>query len=178
MKTIALLLLSCCLAASPAHAQQGTEPVKVTDLLKIKQVGGITLSRDGRKAAFTVLSVEPDEKNKADYKNVSQLYLLGTEAGAKPRQLTSAKEGASQPAWSPDGRQLAFVRTVDEKPQVFVMPADGGEGRQLTRYKHGATGPKWSPDGKQVLFSAAIPLRELLMDSLLNADKTRPQWPF
>ncbi|HEX8326386.1 MAG TPA: S9 family peptidase [Hymenobacter sp.] len=178
MKTIALILTSCCLAASVASAQQGTEPVKVTDLLKIKQVGGITLTRDGRKAAFTVLSVEPDEKNKADYKNVSQLYLLGTEAGAKPRQLTSAKEGASQPAWSPNGRQLAFVRTVDDKPQVFVMAADGGEGRQLTRYKHGATGPKWSPDGKQVLFSSAIPLRELLKDSLLNAAKALPQWPF
>ncbi|SFQ28432.1 S9 family peptidase [Hymenobacter arizonensis] len=177
MKIIALGLL-CCLAANSASAQQGTEPIKVTDLLKIKQVGGITLSRDGRKAAFTVLGIEPDEKNKADYKNVSQLYLLGTEAGAKPRQLTSAREGATQPAWSPNGQQLAFVRTVDEKPQVFVMAADGGEGRQLTKYKHGASNPKWSPDGKQVLFSSAIPLRELLKDSLLNATKALPRWPF
>src|SRR5205823_1499205 len=103
---------------------------------------------------------------------------LGTEAGAQPRQLTAAKEGASQPAWSPDGRQLAFVRTVEEKPQVFVMAADGGEARQLTRFKYGATGPKWSPDGRQVLFAAAIPLRELLRDSLLNASKALPQWSF
>ena len=125
-----------------------------------------------------MLSVEPDDKNKADYKNVSQLYEIGTEAGAKPRQLTSSKEGATQPAWSPDGRQLAFVRTVDEKPQVFVMAAAGGEGRQLTRYKHGATAPKWSPDGRQILFSSAIPLRELLKDSLLNAAKRLPNWPF
>ena len=177
MKRITLGLL-CCLAANAASAQQGTESIKVTDLLKIKQVGNITLTRDGRKAAFTVLGIEPDEKNKADYKNVSQLYEIGTEAGAKPRQLTAAKEGASQPAWSPDGRRLAFVRTVDEKPQVFVMAADGGEARQLTRYKHGAGSPKWSPDGRQVLFSAGIPLRELLKDSLLNAAKSLPRWPF
>ena len=177
MKRSTLGLL-CCLAANAASAQQGTEPIKVTDLLKIKQVGNITLTRDGRKAAFTVLGIEPDEKNKADYKNVSQLYEIGTEAGAKPRQLTAAKEGASQPAWSPDGRRLAFVRTVDEKPQVFVMAADGGEARQLTRYKHGAGSPKWSPDGRQVLFSAGIPLRELLKDSLLNATKSLPRWPF
>lgn len=177
MKTLTLILLSCW-AAQAASAQQGSEPVKVTDLLKIQQVGNITLTRDGRKAAFSVLSVEADEQNKADYKNVSQIYQLGTEAGAHPRQLTAAKEGASQPAWSPDGRQLAFVRTVEEKPQVFVLAADGGEARQLTRFKFGATGPKWSPDGRQVLFAAAIPLRELLRDSVLNAQKALPQWSF
>ena len=177
MKKTTLCLLGC-LAAQAAVAQRGPEPVKVTDLLKIKQVGSITLTRDGRKAAFTVLGVEPDEKNKADYKNVSQLYQIGTAAGGVPRQLTSTKEGATQPAWSPDGRQLAFVRPIDDKPQVFVMPADGGEARQLTRYKHGATAPQWSPDGRQVLFSSAIPLRELLKDSLLNAAKARPRWPF
>ncbi len=177
MKKTTLGLL-CCLVARVAGAQHGPEPMKVTDLLKIKQMGSITLTRDGRKAAFTVLGVEPDDKNKADYKNVSQLYEIGTEAGAVPRQLTAAKEGASQPAWSPNGRQLAFVRTVDEKPQVFVLAADDGEARQLTRYKHGAGAPKWSPDGRQVLFSAAIPLRELLKDSVLNAAKARPRWPF
>jgi len=165
------------LVAHAASAQPGVEPIKVTDLLKIKQIGGITLTRDGRKAAFAVLGVEPDEKNKDDYKNVSQLYQIGTEAGAVPRQLTSSKEGASQPAWSPDGRQLAFVRTVDEKPQVFVLPAAGGEARQLTHYKHGATAPRWAPNGRQVLFASPIPLRELLKDSLLNAAKTLPRWP-
>jgi Tol biopolymer transport system component len=177
MKKLTLVFLGCWVAQA-ASAQQGQEPVKVTDLLKIQQVGNITLTRDGKKAAFTVLGTEQDEKNKADYKNVSQVYQLSTEPGAQPRQLTSAKEGASQPAWSPDGRQLAFVRTVEEKPQVFVMAADGGEARQLTRFKYGATAPKWSPDGKQVLFAAAIPLRELLRDSLLNASKALPQWSF
>lgn len=177
MKKAALVFLSYW-AVQAAQAQQGPEPVKVTDLLKIQQVGNVTLTRDGRKAAFTVLSVEPDEKNKADYKNVIQLYQVGTAAGGQPRQLTSAKEGASQPAWSPDGRQLAFVRPVDDKPQVFIMPADGGEARQLTRYKYGAGAPKWSPDGRQVLFSPLVPLRELLRDSVLNAAKAVPGWSF
>ena len=173
-----LFCLVSCLLAHAASAQSGTEPIKVTDLLKIKQVGGITLTRDGRQAAFTVLGVEPDDKNKGDYRNVSQLYQVGTEPGAQPRQLTTGRDGAAQPAWSPDGRQLAFVRPVDEKPQVFVLTMGGGEARQLTHYKQGASAPKWSPDGRQVLFSSPIPLRELLKDSLLNAAKTRPRWPF
>jgi len=177
MKKITLCLFSCLLAHA-ASAQSGTEPIKVTDLLKIKQIGSITLTRDGRQVAFTVLGVEPDDKNKGDYRNVSQLYQVGTAPGAQPRQLTTGKDGAAQPAWSPDGRQLAFVRTVDEKPQVFVLALGGGEARQLTHYKQGASAPKWSPDGRQVLFSSPIPLRELLQDSLLNAAKTRPRWPF
>ncbi|MET4074167.1 S9 family peptidase [Hymenobacter sp. UYCo722] len=177
MKKITLCLFGCLLAHA-ASAQSGTEPIKVTDLLKIKQIGSITLTRDGRQAAFTVLGVEPDDKNKGDYRNVSQLYQVGTEPGAQPRQLTTGKDGAAQPAWSPDGRQLAFVRTVDEKPQVFVLALGGGEARQLTHYKQGASAPKWSPDGRQVLFSSPIPLRDLLKDSLLNAAKTLPRWPF
>ena len=177
MKKITRCLFGCLLAHA-ASAQSGTEPIKVTDLLKIKQIGSITLTCDGRQAAFTVLGVEPDDKNKGDYRNVSQLYQIGTGPGAQPRQLTTAKEGAAQPAWSPDGRQLAFLRPVDEKPQVFVMAIGGGEARQLTRCKQGANAPKWSPDGRQVLFSSPIPLRELLKDSLLNAAKTLPRWPF
>ena len=177
MKKITQCLFGCLLAHA-ASAQSGTETIKVTDLLKIKQIGSITLTRDGRQAAFTVLGVEPDDKNKGDYRNVSQLYQIGTGPGAQPRQLTTAKEGAAQPALSPDGRQLAFLRPVDEKPQVFVMAIGGGEARQLTRCKQGANAPKWSPDGRQVLFSSPIPLRELLKDSLLNAAKTLPHWPF
>ena len=53
MKKRFLGLLLYCLATLSATAQQGAEPVKVTDLLKIQQIGSITMTRDGRKAAFT-----------------------------------------------------------------------------------------------------------------------------
>src|SRR5205814_5906507 len=80
--------------------------------------------------------------------------------------------------WSPDGRQLAFVRTVDSKPQIFILSMNGGEPLQLTKYKYGASSPKWSPDGKQVLFSSGIALQDLLKDSILNAGHNLPMWPF
>ena len=177
MKRFFLLLLT--IAAAPiAFAQKGNELVKLTDMLKIKTVSNITVTSDGTKAAFTVTSVEPDEANKLDYKYLTQVYYISTTADAAPVQLTNTKEGASQPAWSPDGKQLAFVRQADGKPQVFILSMGGGEPMQLTKYKYGASSPKWSPDGKQILFAASIPLQDMLKDSVLNPSHAAPTWPF
>ena len=160
-----------------ALAQSGKEPVKVTDMLKIKSISGVTLTNDGSKAAFTVTAIEPDAENKWEYKYTNQVWMTTTDGASAPRQLTY-KEGSSQAAWSPDGRQLAFVRVADGKPQVFLLSLDGGEAVQLTKYKYGAGTPRWSPDGRQILFSSNIPLKELLKDSLLNPAHSIPKWSF
>ncbi len=156
-------------------ARQGKDPVKVTDMLKIKSVGGVTLSNDGSKAAFILTTIEPDGDSKLDHKYVNQVWSVATDGSSQPKQLTS-KENASQPAWSPDGKQLAFVRAADGKTQLFLLPLDGGEAIQLTKFKYGAFNPKWSPNGKQILFAASIPLKELLKDSLLDPGKAYPKW--
>jgi dipeptidyl aminopeptidase/acylaminoacyl peptidase len=176
MKSLIALFTSF-LVITALHAQNGNDPVKITDMLKIKTAANITLTRDGSRAAFTITEIVPDEVNKLDYKYRTQIYTVSTDGVSKPKQLTSAKEGGSQPAWSPDGKQLAFVRTIDEKPQIFLLPMDGGEPVQLTRFKLGATNPKWSPDGKQILFSASISLQNFLKDSILNPRMDLPLWP-
>ena len=156
---------------------QKKEAVKVTDLLKIKSISDVTLNKDGSKAAFTVTVIEPDPESKLDYKYVNHIYLAPSDGSVAPRELT-VKESSSQPAWSPDGRQIAFVRAVEGKPQVFVLSLDGGEPVQFTHYKYGAGSPQWSPDGKEILFSSNIPLKSLLKDSLLNPGHRVPAWPF
>lgn len=171
---LASLFVLFCVISS---AQPSKEPVKVTDMLKIKSVGAITLSNDGSKAAFVVTAIEPDGDTKWEYKYVNQIWLLSTDGNSSAKQLTG-REGSSQPAFSPDGKQLAFVRVADGKPQVFLLPLDGGEAMQLTKYKYGAGTPKWSPDGKEILFSSSILLKDLLKDSLLNPANSIPAWPF
>jgi dipeptidyl aminopeptidase/acylaminoacyl peptidase len=175
MRKVAILLLLVVLYFQSA-AQNGTDPVKVTDMLRIKSIGGITLSKDASMAVFTVTSIEPEGESKTEFKYVNQVWLTNTVPGSTPKQMTS-KENASQPALSPDGKQLAFVRTVDGKAQVFLLAIDGGEAIQLTRHKYGASNPKWSPDGKKILFTANIPLKDLLADSILNPQKEVPRWP-
>jgi dipeptidyl aminopeptidase/acylaminoacyl peptidase len=161
-----------------SFAQNGKDPVHVTDMLKIKTISSVVLNSDGSQAAFTVTSIEPEENNKWEYKYVTHLWLASTEGASSPRQLTFAKEGGQQPAWSPDSKKIAFVRFVEGKPQIFILSLDGGEPVQLTKHKYGAFSPRWSADGKQLLFSSNIPLKDLLTDSALNPNKEIPKWNF
>lgn len=174
-----LLLLYLCVVAFAAHAQNGTEPIQVTDMLKIKQIGNIAITPDGNKAVFSVTSIVPDPANKSDYKYSTQLYLTTiTGTMQEPRQITYGNNSASQPAWSPDGKQLAFVRATEGKPQIYLLSMEGGEPVQLTSFKYGANRPVWSPDGKQILFTSGFGLKELLSDSLLNPNREVPKWSY
>lgn len=168
-------LLAFMLAGTFVFSQTG-EAVKVTDMLKIKSINAVKLNSDGSKAVFTVTAIEPDGDNKWEYKYVNQVWLVPTDGSISPKQLTT-KEGSSQADWSPDGKQLAFVRLADGKPQIFLLSLDGGEAVQLTKFKYGAGTPKWSPDGKQILFSSTITLNEFLKDSVLNPTHAVPKWP-
>ncbi|MGL6067641.1 MAG: TolB family protein, partial [Sediminibacterium sp.] len=156
-------------------AQTTTELIKVTDMLKIKQPGSVNISNDGSKAVFLVTNIEPEEA-KWEYKYSAQLFLVPTDGSTAPRALTG-KEPASQPSWSPDGKQIAFVRAVNNKSQIFILSLEGGEPTQLTNFKYGASAPKWSPDGKQILFSAGVSLKDLLKDTELNPNNEVPKWP-
>ncbi len=158
-------------------AQKESDKIELSDLLKIKTVGNINLSPDGSKVAFVVKSIETDEKSVLDYKFKTQIYMASTSGANTPIQLTNSKEGASNPVWSPDGKQLVFTRTVDEKSQLFLLSLSGGEAKQLTKFKYGASNPKWSPDGNKLLFSATISLSEMMKDSTLNPNYSVPTWP-
>ncbi len=163
-----------------AQAQAGKKyvsPVLLTDMLKIRQPSGLQLSPDGSKAYFALTSIEQEGEKKWEYQYKSQLWEVATDGTATARQLTTSPEGASQPALSPNGQQLAFVRPVDGKPQIFVLPlTGGGEAYQLTRSKNGATSPKWSPDSRQLAFQSSLSLEEYANDSLLNPGKQLPAW--
>ena len=176
-KYFLLFLSLISLSVLQVSAQSKTELIKVTDMLKIRQLSGVTVNPAGTKAAFVVNSIEPEGETKWEYSYNNQLYLVPTDGSSAPRMLT-AKEGASQPAWSPDGKQLLFVRAVEGKPQIFLLSFDGGEPLQLTRFRYGASSPKWSPDGKKILFSSSITLKELLKDVQLNPKKEIPAWPY
>ena len=137
------------------------EKVVVTDLTRIKQIGTIAMSPDGKKAIFAVKTSEPNEENKLEYDYRVHVYLTDFQS---VRQLTRGSESVSSAIWSPDSKQIAFARNIKGKSQIFVMPLDGGEAFQLTDSKYGASNPNWSKDGSKISFSTSISLTELLKD--------------
>lgn len=157
-------------------AQNGTETIKITDMLKISQVGNVSISPDGSRSFFTVTNIEPEGETKWEYRYTTRLYVIDNNGSSAPIQLTSGREGVGQPVWSPDGKNILFARAVDGRSQLFLLPLGGGEPIQLTRFRYGAGSPRWSPDGKKILFSTSLRLEQLLTDEELNPGKKLPTW--
>jgi dipeptidyl aminopeptidase/acylaminoacyl peptidase len=119
------------------------------DVLSLESVGGVAISPDGSRVAYTQRSTDWDE-NGYD----TEIWLAGT---GEPFQLTRTADGSStSPEWSPDGRWLAFAADRGDDRQVYLIDPRGGEARPLTSVDGGIGGFDWSPDGTRV----ALAIRE------------------
>jgi TolB protein len=66
--------------------------------------------------------------------------------------VKTVARNAFEPAYSPDGKHIAYARLVRGQPQIFTMRADGSGKTQLTDFTHGANEPAWSPNGKRIAY--------------------------
>ena len=60
------------------------------------------------------------------------------------------------PAWSPNGRQIAFENGSVGGIDLFVMDADGKNQRRLTNQRDDDRSPHWHPDGKRIAFTRIV----------------------
>jgi serine/threonine protein kinase/Tol biopolymer transport system component len=104
---------------------------------------------DGEKVAYVWAGPE---------NNNWDIYVKALGARAEPLRLTTHPEEDLGPAWSPDGREIAFIRVVEGHWSIYLVPSMGGRERRLTDLP----GPvhawgqvsslSWSPDGQWLAF--------------------------
>jgi len=144
--TISLLaLFSATSIAAPT-------PLTAEHIWQVARPSGLTVSPDGQRAIFSLTKYDLNtDKGNADL----QLLELGS---GKMTALTSHLDNDTQPAWSPDGRQVVFLskRGADHN-QLMLMNVFGGEAKALTDLPVAVTAPIWFNDGKKILFVAEVP---------------------
>ena len=85
------------------------------------------------------------------------LWTVSIEGGIA-RRLTSNLGAASSPCLSPNGELLAFTGSEEGPPEVYVMPALGGEAKRLTYQGSNAAVVNWDGDGKHIFYSSGAGL--------------------
>jgi len=126
-------------------------------------------SPDGRTIVFTSHALNDDPVNSA----TAEIYAIRADGTGQPSRLTSNTEEDRAPAWSPDGRRIAFsCRRGGSDFEICVMNANGSGLVQLTDNAVPDLTPSWSPDGKRIVFHRRVGSRGQFQLFVIGADGT------
>jgi dipeptidyl aminopeptidase/acylaminoacyl peptidase len=148
---------------APAHISGQTasgndaeskRPMTFEDMMKMRRLGDIAVSPDGKWVLFTVTDVDLAKNTKTPH-----LWIVPA-TGGQEKALTESS-GESRGRFSPDGKQISFLTARDGSQQIWLADFDSeagtiGEPRQLTHISTDADNATWSPDGKHILFTSAV----------------------
>jgi dipeptidyl aminopeptidase/acylaminoacyl peptidase len=151
LSLLVVSFLACGTSTVTPGAQSQGGP-GIDDLINLRRVSGPVVSPDGRTAAYTVR-----ETNWDDNEYETEIWI-GTTAGT--RQLTSGRKSSLQPAWSPDGKWIAFISDRDGKRQLYRIAIEGGEAEPLTRGDEDVNAFAWAPDGQRIALTMTDPVSE------------------
>ena len=129
-------------------------PFTPDDIRRIRFISDPMVHPKGDRVAYVVRTVDKDREENRYWAEIRLTDLTGR----RHRVLTASGMDSDAPLWSPDGRHLLFLskRPGDEKKQVYLLPADGGEARRLTKVEGGVKSAEWSPDGKHIVFRSLV----------------------
>lgn len=137
-KLLAGLTLALALTAEPSRGQSSQPAPSHPPVITVRppmMMGAVAATRD--QIVFTF---------------AGDLWRVGREGG-EAKRFTDFPGDEDAPAFSPDGKWLAFSRAFGGDADVWVMPAAGGEPRRLTWHPKDDRVRGWTPDGREVLFT-------------------------
>jgi dipeptidyl aminopeptidase/acylaminoacyl peptidase len=158
--------------------------VEAADYHEFSRLSHPATSPDGERVAF----VKQTPVSDTEYEATVYVAPVG---GGEPKRFTVAEGVDSEPTWSPSGDRLAFVSTRgargrpgrprndeagatglahDDRPQLWVLPVDGGEAAQVTDVVGGVSNIAWGPDGERIAFVQSVRDEERERDLDLDVD--------
>jgi len=149
-----LLLVSTVAAGAAALPADRFGPA---DLARLAAVDEPAFAPDGESVVYTVTVT-----NVARDETQADLWRVGYDGRDRTQLTNTPRTDEWAPAWSPDGRWLAFLSdrgNDDAQTQVWAMPVGGGEARALTNLPAGVDDFAWSPDSRRLVLIAMDPER-------------------
>ncbi len=130
-------------------------PMEFADLMKMRRLGDMAVSPDGKWILFSVTDADLDRDTRT-----SHLWIVPA-AGGDEKPVTASMAGETRGRFSPDGTQILFLSSREGEQQVYLAGFNGatgdvGDAHKLTSLSTGADGATWSPDGKSILFTSAV----------------------
>ncbi|MFQ5864323.1 MAG: alpha/beta fold hydrolase [bacterium] len=148
-----VLLTLICTAHLLAFAGDESQVITPEMVVDLRFVSSVTMDPTGSNIAYILYFARaPEDKPGGRY---SELWVVST--NGESRQYTYQPLSASSPAWSPDGKKIAFLskrKAYDENTQVYVIPLAGGEAKQITHSQSSVRRFRWSPNGKWIAYTA------------------------
>jgi dipeptidyl aminopeptidase/acylaminoacyl peptidase len=143
------------LESSPVHLYVFDVATKKLDTLTtgIYDETSPVWSPDGSQLAFVSNRTEDPDRNQN-----TDIYVIDAKKGATMKQLTTWTGADNNPAWSPDGKQIAYLRSTAsgnflmyDQPVLALINRDGGEPTLLTKtLDRPVRNPTWSKDGQSI----------------------------
>ena len=161
------------LAVAPAEAAFPGEPGPIaysktstdeTGEGTLERLGGLFAGRPRRPHRPHRLTLSPDDHSpsySADGRSIvfagegaggrDSIFVMGSD-GSERREVTVDGLGGADPHFFPNGRAIAFARTVEGHSHIFTVRLDGSGLRRLTSGAYDDSDPAVSPNGKRIVF--------------------------
>jgi dipeptidyl aminopeptidase/acylaminoacyl peptidase len=140
-----LFALAITLIAASATA------ITFDEMASIHRIGAPRLSPDGKWIAYDASTIDM-----AANARKSAVYLMPS-SGGPARQISDGTKQDEGPAWSPDGKTIAYVSNREGgAKQVYLFDVGSGNTRKLTSLRGGAGSVKWMPDGSGLVLVSDV----------------------
>ncbi len=120
--------------------------------LTVRQIRGARPSPDGKRLAFSALD---------------HLWLMDLPSGT-PKRLTTSTDGEHMPAWSPDGKYIAYVSWNEDGGDIWRIPAIGGKAEKLTAQSAFYDDIMYSPNGTRIVAARAPRSQRAIINDEIN----------